>query len=100
MYRVDRYSCHPLISLCARMEKNNRVMNWPPSEMTRVQNLPPPKIGRVQNFGEFRGGGKSWTLAFLEGGKFWILSFERGGQFRTLLVFSILAHREIRGWQE
>ena len=35
-YRVDRYSCHPLISLCVRIEKNNRVLSWPPSEMIRV----------------------------------------------------------------
>ena len=50
----------PNFPMCQNGE-NNRVLNWPPSEITRVQNLPPPKIGRVQNFGEFRGG-KFWTL--------------------------------------
>jgi hypothetical protein len=47
------------------MEKNIRVLNWPP-----------PKIGRVQNFGELRGG-KFWTLPFFEDGKFLTLSFEK-----------------------
>ena len=52
-YRVSRYSCHPLISLCARMEKKQQSPE-----------LATPKNGRVQNFGEFRGG-KLWTLPFL-----------------------------------
>ena len=58
----------PLFPYVPEWRKNNRVLNWPPSEMTRVQNLPPPKIGRVKNL-EFRGG-KFWTLPFFEGGKF------------------------------
>ena len=51
-YRVDRYSCHPLISLYARIEreKNKRVLNWSTSEMTESRTVHPPKMGRVQNF--------------------------------------------------
>ena len=52
-YRVSDPSCHPKISLCARIQKKNRF-----------QDLPPPKNGRVPNSGKFRGG-KSWTLPFL-----------------------------------
>ena len=51
-------SCHPQICLCARIQKKNRVPNWPP-----------PKNSRVPNSGEFRGA-KSWTLPFLGGGQF------------------------------
>ena len=47
-YRVGRYSCHPLISLCATMEKNNRVLNWPPSEMTESRSCHSQKLAEYR----------------------------------------------------
>ena len=44
MYRVSRYSCHPLVSLCARMERKNRVLNLPPFEITESRTCHPHKM--------------------------------------------------------
>ena len=78
MYRVSRYSCHPLISLCARMEKNNRVPNWPPCEMSESRTCYPqkwqspqlaiPKLTRILDYAIF-GGGKFGSLVILQGGQ-------------------------------
>ena len=44
IYRVSDPSCHPKISLCARIQKKNRVLNWPPSEMTKSRTCHPKKM--------------------------------------------------------
>ena len=84
IYRVFHPSCHPLISLCARIKKNPELAT---TKNSRVQNMPylkikwqSPELGNPKHT-------KFWTLPFIGGGKFWI-------------YFSILAQGENRGWQE
>ena len=64
----------------------------------QVQDLPPPKNGRVPDSGEFRGC-KFRTLPFFWGGKSGLSHF-RGWPVQDSVLFWILAHRKIWGWQE
>ena len=92
---VDHPSCHPKISLYAGIQEKNRVLNWPPSEMTisRTYQLPPQKSGKVQNM--LPGNSPElWTLQFL-----WVAStnkwnlllipFQKG--LKTIFQFSVYA---------
>ena len=90
----------PYFPMCQNGEKQQSPeLATPLNEYSkRVQNLPPSKNGRVQNLPPLNS--KFLTLPIFGGGKFWTLIISEGGQFRTLLFFFILAHREIRGWQE
>ena len=79
-YRVDSYSCHPLISLYARMKKNN---------IGQSPELATPKFTKVLDSVNFVG----WQG--LDS-----CHFQRVDSSRLGCFFSILKHREIRGWQE
>ena len=72
--------------MCHNGEKTT-VLNWPVATPIndRVQNLPPLNSQ------------KFWSLLIFGGGKVWTLVVSKGGPFKTLLFFSILAHRKIRG---
>ena len=56
--------------------RKNRVLNWPPSEMTESRTCHPPKNDRDHNLLPLNSP-KFWTLPFFGGGKFLTLSFQR-----------------------
>ena len=86
-YRVADPSCHPQISLCARIQKKTRVLNWPPSEMTKSRICHPKQMA------------ESPTLVTLGVASSGLCHF-RGWPVQDSVFFWILAHREIWGWQE
>ena len=102
IYRVDRYSCHPLISpiiMCQSGEKQqNRILNWPTHQMTETKTCHPKKLQSpglaTPEFTKVLDSANFWGWQVLDS----VIS--EGGQFRTLLFFSIMEHRKIRGWQE
>ena len=71
-YRVDRYSCHPLISLCARMEKTTESWTGHPLKWQSPE-LATPKLTKVLDSANF------WGWQILDS----VIS--EVGQFRTLL---------------
>ena len=97
-YRVTDPSCHPQISLCARIQKKTESWSGHPLKWLspglatpkkwQSPELATPKLTRVGDSAIFLG----WQVLDL------VIS--EGGQFRTLFFFWILAHREILGWQE
>ena len=90
-YRVVDPSCHPLISLCPRIYKNNIVQNLPPQKSLSSE-FASPKLNKVVT--------KFLDSAISRGWQVLNLVISGGGQFRTLLFLCILGHREIRGWHE
>ena len=44
LYMVTTAFCRPLISLSAEFQKNNRVQNWPPSEMAESKTYHHQKV--------------------------------------------------------
>ena len=75
MYRVDRDSCHPHISLCARMRKKQQSPE--PATLIKWQSpqLATPKLVKVLYSVNF------WEWQVLDS----VIS--EGGQFRTQVVF-------------
>ena len=87
-YRVSRNSCHPLI--CKNGEKN-RVLKWPPSEMTESRTCHFQKLSESTACHQSFGLCHFWRWKFLDS------DISEGGQFRTLFFLSILEHRKNGG---
>ena len=97
-YRVADPSCHPQISLCAIIQKKNRVLNWPPSEMTKSRTCHPKKMAESPALVTL-GVASSGLCHFLGMASHGLCHF-RGWPVQDSVFFWILAHREIWGWQE
>ena len=91
-YRVFHPSCHPLISLCAGLQKNIKVLNWPPPIMVEARTYCPQNMAESRTCHPLNA--KFCTLVTFRGGNFLPLPFLGGGQFRTLVIFLDC------GWQE
>ena len=97
-YRVADPSCHPQISLCARIQ--NKTESWTDHPLKWLS----PELATPKKW-QSPGLATPKLTRFVDSAIFWgwqVLDFviSEGGQFWTLFFFWILAHREIWGWQE
>ena len=79
-----------LATPCSGMEKNNRILNWPPSRPCHPQILTEPRT--LVNLG-VASSGLCYFLTVESSG----LSFKGVASSGLCCFFSFLAHREIRG---
>ena len=95
-YRVFDPSCHPQISLCARIQKKTeswtgQPLKWPSPGLATPKKWQSPELAtsKLTRIG---------TLQFFGGPE---LSHFRGWPVQdSCFFFWILAHREVWGWQE